>query len=183
MSRLGKQPVQVPSGVSVAISGRKITISKGEKSLEMEHRPEVNVHWNQDEKSLTVSVPEGRENDRQTRAYWGMTRSILANMVEGVNKGYQRQLEVVGVGYNATVVGNKLQLKVGFANTIDVAIPPGVDVSVERQTITVKGADKQKVGQFAAQVRSQRKPEPYNGKGIKYSDEVIHRKQGKAFGS
>lgn len=183
MSRLGKQPVQVPSGVSVSINGRKITISKGDKSLEMEHRPEVIVHWNQDEKSLSVAVPEGREGDRQSRAYWGMTRSLLANMVEGVAKGYQKQLEVVGVGYNATVAGDKLQLKVGFANTVSVQIPAGVDVSVERQMITVKGADKQKVGQFAARVRSQRKPEPYNGKGIKYSDEVIRRKQGKAFGS
>lgn len=183
MSRLGKQPVQVPAGVNVALSGRRITISKGEKSLEMEHRPEVNVAWSPQDKAITVSVPEGRENDRQTRAYWGMTRSILANMVEGVDKGYQKQLEVVGVGYNATVAGNKLQLKVGYANTVAVAIPPGVDVSVERQLITVKGADKQKVGQFAAQVRSQRKPEPYNGKGIKYSNEVIRRKQGKAFGS
>ena len=183
MSRLGKQPVKVPSGVSVAINGRKITISKGEKSLEMEHRPEVLVNWNQDEKSIVVSVPDGRERERQCRAYWGMTRSILANMVEGVSKGYQTQLEVVGVGYNAAVAGNKLNLKVGFANTISVSIPSGVDVSVERQMITIKGADKQKVGQFAAHVRSQRKPEPYNGKGIKYSYEIIRRKQGKAFGS
>jgi len=183
MSRLGKQPVPVPAGVTVSISGRTITVSKGDKKLEMEHRPEVAVAWSEDEKSIVVSVVEAFQGVRQTRAYWGMTRALIANMVKGVTEGYRRQLEVVGVGYNATVAGASLQLKVGFANTVAVPIPPGVDVVVERQIVTVTGIDKQAVNEFAARVRAKRPPEPYNGKGIKYLNEAIRRKQGKAFGS
>ena len=138
---------------------------------------------NQDEKSVVVALAEGFEGQRQANAYWGMTRSLLSNMVHGVDKGYERKLEVVGVGYTATLAGAKLQLKVGFANTIDVPVPQGLDVSVERQFVTIKGADKQSVNQFAALVRSKRPPEPYNGKGIRYSDEIVKKKQGKAFGS
>jgi large subunit ribosomal protein L6 len=183
MSRLGKQPVTVPSGVTVSISGRTVTVSKGEKRLQMEHRPEVAVAWNEDEKSIVVSIVDAFQGNRQARAYWGMTRALLANMVKGVVDGYQRQLEVVGVGYNATVAGPNLQLKIGFANTVAVPIPQGVDVVVERQIVTIKGIDKQAVNEFAARVRAKRPPEPYNGKGIKYLNETIRRKQGKAFGS
>lgn len=183
MSRLGKKPIDVPAGVNVAFSGRNVAISKGDKSLEIRLRPEVEVHHDEDAKSLTVGPAKGLEKDRHARAYWGLTRSLLANMIVGVTEGYRKQLEVVGVGYNANVAGTKLDLKLGFANTISVAIPPGVDVAVERQIITVTGPDKQKVGQFAAVVRSQRKPEPYNGKGVRYLGENIRRKQGKAFGA
>jgi len=183
MSRLGKKPVEIPSGVSVSIDGREVTVAKGDASLSFEHRPEVSVAWNEDEKSVVVSVDEALMGNRQARAYWGTTRSLIANMVEGVTKGYQRELEVVGVGYTAELRGNTLALKVGYANTIEVDVPTGVDVSVEKQMIRVKGIDKQAVGQFAAVVRSVRKPEPYNGKGIKYAGEVVRRKQGKAFGS
>ncbi len=183
MSRLGKMPISVPSGVTVSISGRRVSVQGKLGTLEMEHRPEVSVHWAEDEKSLSVSVVERWAGNRQARAYWGMTRALLNNMVRGVTEGYEKKLEVVGVGYTAQLAGNKLTLKVGYANAIDVPVPPGLDVSVEKQTITVKGTDKQAVGQFAAAVRAKRKPEPYNGKGIKYADEVVRRKQGKAFGS
>jgi large subunit ribosomal protein L6 len=183
MSRLGKLPVTVPGGVNVAIKDRTITISKGEKSLEMTHRPEVKVTWDEDEKSVAVSIDEKDADNRQVRAYWGMTRALIQNMVVGVTEGYQKQLEVMGVGYTAALNGNKLDLKVGFANTITKEVPPGLDVSVEKQWITIKGADKQLVGQFAAAVRGVRKPEPYNSKGIRYSDETVVRKQGKAFGA
>lgn len=183
MSRLGKLPVTIPSGVNVAIKDRTVTISKGDKSLEMNHRPEVSVTWDEDEKSVTVSIDEKDADKRQIRAYWGMTRALIQNMVVGVTEGYQKQLEVMGVGYTAALSGNKLNLKVGFANTITKEVPPGLDVSVEKQWITIKGADKQMVGQFAAAVRAVRIPEPYNSKGIRYSDETVVRKQGKAFGA
>ncbi len=183
MSRLGKKPISVPSGVEIAVSGRNITISKGDKRLDYELRPEVTVNWEKDDKTLSVTIDEADMNNRQTRAYWGLTRALLQNMVVGVTEGYSRSLEVVGVGYSAVVAGQTLDLKVGFANVIKVPIPQGLDVTVDRQFVHVKGADKQKVGQFAAEVRSKRKPEPYNGKGIKYTDEVVRRKQGKAFGA
>ncbi len=182
MSRLGKKPISLGKATA-KIDGRKVTISSGNATLEYEHRPEVAVTLDEDAKELVVSVDEARQHQKEVRAYWGMTRALLANMVVGVTEGYTRQLEVVGVGYTATHAGNSLDLKVGFANTIKVPIPTGLDVTVERQLITIKGADKQAVGEFAAKVRAKRKPEPYNGKGIKYSGEVVRRKQGKAFGS
>lgn len=183
MSRLGKQPVEIPAGVDVKVDGRVVTVSKGSATLSIEHRPEVVVRVEDDPKRIEVTPAEGLEDNRQARAYWGMTRSLVQNMVEGVTKGYRKQLEVVGVGYVAQLAGNKLDLKVGFANTISVPIPAGLDVKVERQIITVEGADKQAVGEFAATVRAKRKPEPYNGKGIRYLGERVRQKQGKAFGS
>jgi len=183
MSRLGKKPVALGKA-SASVNGRTVAISAGSNTLEFEHRPEVSVSVSEDGKSLEVSLADGvNEAVKTNRAYWGTTRAVLANMVEGVTNGYEKKLEVVGVGYTAQMAGNKLDLKVGFANTISVPIPQGLDVSVERQYITVKGTDKQAVGQFAAVVRGKRPPEPYNGKGIKYSDEVVRRKEGKAFGS
>lgn len=183
MSRLGKMPVTIPSGVDVSINDRTVTVRKGDASLEFTHRPEVRVTWDEDEKSVVVSIDEKDAEDRKVRAFWGMTRAMIQNMVVGVTEGYQKQLEVMGVGYTATISGNKLDLKVGYANTITREIPPDLDVSVEKQWITIKGADKQRVGQFAASVRSVRIPEPYNSKGIRYSDETVVRKQGKAFGA
>lgn len=181
MSRLGKMPVPLGKA-SANINGRKISISAGNSTLEYEHRPEVTVTLDEDTKSLVVSVDEDRAQEKQVRAFWGMTRALLANMVVGVTQGYEKKLEVIGVGYTAALAGSNLNLKVGFANTITVPVPMGVEVKVEKQLITINGPDKQKVGQFAAEVRSKRPPEPYNGKGIKYSDEVVRRKQGKAFG-
>lgn len=182
MSRLGKQPVQLGKA-SAEIKGRTVRISSGNTTLEFEHRPEVKVVHNADDKTLVVSIEETDRTSKQVLALWGTTRAQLQNMVKGVTEGFEKKLEVVGVGYNATMVGQNLNLKVGYANTIPVPIPQGVDVAVEKQLITIKGPDKQKVGQFAAVVRATRKPEPYNGKGIKYIDEVVVRKQGKAFGS
>ena len=183
MSRLGKQPITIPSGVEVSIDGRNVIVRKGDKTLEYTHRPDVVVTYDDGEKCVNVTIDEKDANNRSVRAYWGMTRALIQNMVVGVTEGYQKQLEVMGVGYTATMAGNRVDLKVGFANTISKTIPAGLDVSIEKQWITIKGADKQQVGQFAATLRSVRKPEPYNSKGIRYSDEVVVRKQGKAFGS
>lgn len=183
MSRIGKKPIPVPSKAKVTITNGVVSVEAGGKKLDLTVRPEVNVTWDESEKNLVVSIKEGLEEDRFARAMWGTTRSLLQNMIDGVVKGFEKKLEVVGVGWSATVAGPNLELKVGFANPVVVPIPQGVDVKVEKSVITINGVDKQSVGEFAATVRSKRKPEPYNGKGVKYVNEVIRRKSGKAFGS
>ncbi len=183
MSRIGKKPVEVPKGVKVSISGQTISVEGPKGTLSYEHRPEVAVAWNEDEKAVTVTIDESMMKSRTVRAYWGTTRALIANMIEGVTKGYEKKMEVVGVGWTAAVSGQNLDLKVGYANTIRMSIPQGLSVNVEKQLVTITGADKQAVGAFAADMRAKRKPEPYNGKGIKYADEVIKKKQGKQFGA
>jgi len=184
MSRLGKKPVQIPAGVKVNIAGQTISVEGPKGSLSFDFRPEVQVTHDEGGKVVTVTVDQALiASDRANRAYWGTTRSLIDNMVVGVTKGYEIKLNIVGVGWTGTVNGNKLALKVGYANVIEMPIPEGVTVTAEKQLVTVTGADKQAVGHFAASVRAKRKPEPYNGKGIKYLDEVITRKQGKAFGN
>ncbi|MEO1007138.1 MAG: 50S ribosomal protein L6 [Planctomycetota bacterium] len=179
MSRIGKQPVAVPGGVKVAVSGQTITLEGAKGTLTHEAHPLVSVAWDEGAKTLSFSVPEGMEGQREAKSLWGTTRSIVSNHIVGVTKGYQKILDVQGVGYTAAVEGNRLKLVVGFANPVFKTIPQGVEVNVEKQAITVTGYDKQAVGQFAAEVRAVRKPEPYNGKGIKYRDEQIIRKEGK----
>ncbi|MEZ6244132.1 MAG: 50S ribosomal protein L6 [Phycisphaerales bacterium] len=183
MSRIGKKPVEVPKGVKVSINGRKVTVEGPKGTLSFEHHPEVSVAWNEDEKAVVVSIDESKMGARQARAQWGTARALIANMVKGVTDGYEQKMEVVGVGWTAAVSGKNLDLKIGYANTVRMAIPQGVNVSVEKQLVTITGADKQAVGSFAADMRAKRKPEPYNGKGIKYADEVIKKKQGKQFGA
>ena len=184
MSRLGKKPITVPSGVKVNVAADKVSVEGPKGTLSIDRRPEVEVNLDDDGKTITVNVDEKLvAKDRAFKAYWGTTRALINNMIEGVTKGYEKKLEVVGVGWTCNVQGNKLALKVGYANIIEVPIPQGLNVSTEKQMITVNGPDKQAVGHFAATVRAKRKPEPYNGKGIKYREEVIQRKQGKAFGS
>jgi large subunit ribosomal protein L6 len=185
MSRIGKKSITVPSGVKVALDPKRHTIAvEGPKGkLSYAYRPEVSVTWNEGEKSINCSIPEDRMGERQFRAYWGTVRARIQNMITGASQGYTRKLEVVGVGWNAKLQGKNLQLNVGYCLPVDMKIPEGLQVGVEQQIITVTGADKQAVGQFAAEVRSKRPPEPYNGKGIKYTDEIIIRKQGKVFGA
>lgn len=183
MSRIGKKPIAVPANAKVSITDGVVTVQSGGNTLTLAIRPEVVVRWDESEKRLIVSIADGHEGTRLARAMWGTTRALLQNMLDGVTKGYEKKLEVVGVGWSSAVVGSNLELKVGFATPVVVPIPSGVNVKVERNTITIKGVDKQVVGEFAATVRSKRKPEPYNGKGVKYIDEVIRRKSGKAFGS
>ncbi|RMH30147.1 MAG: 50S ribosomal protein L6 [Planctomycetota bacterium] len=183
MSRIGKQPVEVPSKVKVTIGDGAVTAESGGKTLSVAVRPEIAVRWDESEKRLLVAPAAGLENDRQARALWGTTRALIQNMITGLTAGYQKKLEVNGVGWTAAVAGPELELKVGYANAIRVPIPPGLSVAVERNIITVTGADKQAVGEFAATVRAKRKPEPYKGKGVKYLDEVIRRKSGKKFGA
>lgn len=182
MSRIGKKPIPVPDKAKVSVSGAVVTVEGSGKKLTHTAPAGVNVAFDAGEKVVRVTIEAKDAENRQTRANWGSTRAIINNMVTGVTKGFEKTLEVNGVGWGATA-GKTLDLKLGFANIIKVPIPLGVEVVVEKNFIKIKGADKQAVGQLASVVRSKRKPEPYNGKGIKYQEEVIKRKQGKAFGA
>ena len=176
MSRIGSKSIEVPKGVTVTVNGRTVTIKGAKHSLSYEHRPEVQVA-SADNKITVTRTGDNKES----RAYHGLTRALLNNMVEGVSKGFRKELEIVGVGWTARVAGKKIALNVGYADVREVEIPAGVTVEVAQTRITVSGPDKQAVGQLAAAIRAERKPEPYNGKGIKYVDEVLIRKEGKAF--
>jgi large subunit ribosomal protein L6 len=185
MSRIGKKPVEVPGGVKVALDPKKRTIGiegpKGRSSYQW--HPDVAVGWHESEKRIVCTIHEAAGEEGAVQALWGTTRARIQSMIDGVTKGYERKLEIVGVGWTARVQGRKIVLNVGYANPVELAIPEGVNVAVEGSIITVTGHDKKAVGQLAADIRAKRKPEPYNGKGIKYTDEVIQRKQGKAFGA
>lgn len=181
MSRVGIKPIEIPSGVKITINGQSVSVEGPKGTLSRDFSPLINVGWSEDEKSVVCSIKG--EASREARALWGTTRALIQNMVTGVKDGYEKSLEIVGVGWGAQVTGQALKLSVGYANAVMVDIPQGVDVSVEKQLVKITGADKHAVGQLAAMARAVRKPEPYNGKGIKYADEVIKRKQGKQFGS
>ncbi len=178
MSRIGKKPVPVPAGVKIEIGDRLVRVEGPLGTLEWQYRPEVSVAYDQQAKTLTVSRCD---DERQSRALHGLTRALLLNMIVGVTQGYEKRLEIQGVGYLAAVQGKVLQLRVGLANELQVPIPEGVTVTVpDQQHMVIRGIDKQKVGHFAASVRALRKPEPYKGKGIRYFGENVRRKQGKA---
>ena len=177
MSRIGKKPISIPDGVKVSVSQREIAVEGKLGKLVWTHRPELQVDVDKDSNSVRVT----RSDDtREKRALHGLTRELIQNMVMGVSEGYEKRLEIHGVGYLGAIQDNVLQLRVGFANEIHKKIPPGVDVTCPDQThVVIKGTDKQKVGQFAAEVRAVRKPEPYKGKGIRYEGEQVRRKAGK----
>lgn len=178
MSRLGKKPVAIPSGVKVDVTDGVINVEGKLGKLSYAHRPEIAIEIDEDAKQVSC-VRKG--DDRADRAFHGLTRALLANMVVGVTEGYEKKLEIQGVGYLGAIAGDVLQLRVGFANEIHKKIPAELNVTCPDQThILVKGLDKQKVGQFAAEVRAVRKPEPYKGKGIRYEGEQVRRKAGKA---
>lgn len=182
MSRIGKKPIEIIKGAEVSVSGSSVTVKGSKGSLTIEHRPEVSVKV--DEGQVIV---ERADDSRSAKAFHGLTRSLIANMIEGVVNGYKKELEVHGVGYTAKVQGKQINLKLGFADTRVVMIPDGITVTAQPQgsitAVTIEGFDKQLVGQVAGAIRQHRKPEPYNGKGVHYKGEKIIRKQGKAFGS
>ena len=179
MSRIGRKPIPVPPGVKVAIEGQTVRAEgpKGKLSQTVPDSLAVTVAEN----VLTVS----RTSDHRTvRALHGLMRSLIANMVHGVKEGFERKLEIVGIGYRAQVQGKNLQLALGYSHPVIFPLPDGVQAEVERQvSITLKGSDKALVGQTAAEIRALRKPDPYKGKGIKYADEHIRRKVGKKAGA
>ncbi|MEG1500368.1 MAG: 50S ribosomal protein L6 [Clostridiales bacterium] len=176
MSRIGKMPIQVPSGVTVSINGTAVEVKGPKGTLAREFSPEMEIKLEED----LLSVYRPSDNPKH-RALHGLTRALLANMVTGVTNGFEKSLELIGVGYRASKNGEKLNLAVGYSHPVE--MDPGIDLQVEVPTpnkIIVKGIDKEKVGALAANIRKVRPPEPYKGKGIKYSDEVIRRKAGKA---
>lgn len=176
MSRIGQKPVDVPKGVKVNVADCNISVEGPLGKLEWEHRSEVSVVCEDEKVTVTRT-----DDERFSRSLHGLTRALIQNMVVGVTQGYEKRLEIVGVGYIAAVNGNVLQLRVGFANELQKPIPDGLDVACpDQQHIVIKGTNKQMVGQFAAEVRSLRKPEPYKGKGIRYFGERVRQKVGKA---
>jgi len=176
MSRIGRLPIVVPAGVTVEIAVNNLVTVKGPKgTLVKQLAPEMELK--QEDGQITVTRP----NDlKKMKSLHGLTRTLLNNMIIGTNEGYQKVLEINGVGYRAAKSGNKLTLSLGYSHPVEMEDPEGVETTLEGQNkITVKGIDKEKVGQFAAEIRDKRRPEPYKGKGIKYADEVIRRKVGK----
>ncbi len=181
MSRIGKKPISVPDGVQVAVSGSDVAVKGPQGELKLVPHASMKIELEDDGKVVRVVRPD---DSRENRALHGLTRSLSQNLVDGVVKPFERRLTVVGVGYNASLSGGKLSLQVGFANTVVLEIPPLVKVDVPSPTsVIVRSCDKQAAGQFAAEVRSVRPPEPYKGKGIRYENEQVRRKAGKAFGS
>jgi large subunit ribosomal protein L6 len=176
MSRIGRQPIAIPPGVNVAVTDHTVTISGPKGTLSQQVHPAINVRV-EDGKILV----ERQSDLRQHRALHGLSRTLIANMVEGVTKGFSKSLDLVGVGYRAQKVGNRLVLQVGFSHPVEITPPPGIDVAVEgTNRIIISGIDKQLVGQFAAEVRAIRPPDPYKGKGIRYTGEEVRLKAGKA---
>ena len=177
MSRIGKAPISLPSGVKVSVANRLVKVEGPKGKLEFSHHEGVSVA--SDGKGITVTRPN---DDRLSRALHGTTRALIANMVKGVTTGFEKKLKVEGVGYQASLKGKAVELSVGFANRPLHTPPEGVSVAVpDPTTIIVTGIDKQKVGQFAAEIRASKKPEPYKGKGVRYENEVVRRKEGKSF--
>lgn len=183
MSRIGRKPISVPGNVKVSIKDNAVTVTGPKTALTIKVDPDVKVAWAESEKSISLSIDPSKYEDRFVRARWGTSRALIQNAIKGVTDGYEKTMEVVGVGWTAALQGKKLKLVVGFANPIMMDIPTGLEVSVDKQFVKIKGADRQQVGQFAAEMRALRKPEPYNGKGIKYQTETIKKKQGKQFGA
>lgn len=175
MSRIAKMPVELPSGVEVNINGQAVTIKGSKGSLE--HTINASVKIEQDGNALGFAPKDG---SKMAMALAGTTRALINNMVTGVTRGFEKKLELVGVGYRAQAQGQKLNLTLGFSHPVDYMAPEGISVETPSQTeILIKGMDKQKVGQVAAEIRAFRPPEPYKGKGVKYADEVIVRKEAK----
>ena len=176
MSRIGKMPIIIPAGVDVTVDGNLVTVKGPKGTLSRNIHPNIKVE--KDGSTITVTRPD---DSKENRSLHGLSRTIIANMVNGVNEPFKKELEVNGVGYRAEMKGKDLVLKVGYSHDVIMTPPEGVSIEVPNPNkIVISGADKQKVGQFAANVREKRPPEPYKGKGIKYADEHIRRKEGKA---
>ena len=175
MSRIGKKPVELPAGVSASVSGQTVEVKgpKGTRTFKATDDVTITVEDNQ-----VVVTPRGKS--KRARQQWGMSRSMVANCVQGVSEGFKKELEIVGVGYRAQLQGNTLKLNLGLSHDVNFEVPSDVSVASPKQTeIVVEGIDAQRVGQVAANIREWRKPEPYKGKGIKYKNEYIFRKEGK----
>jgi len=176
MSRIGKMPIELPQGTGAEFKDGKITVKgpKGQLSCAVPEPVKVNIT----DKEITVDIPD--KDDKKEKALWGLVRSLINNLVAGVNNPFEKKLEINGVGYRASVGSGKLTLNVGFSHPVEFALPEGISAQVEKNVITISGIDKQLVGETAASIRRIKKPEPYKGKGIKYADEIVRRKAGKS---
>ena len=181
MSRIGKKPVAIPAGVKAAVKGQNVAVEGPKGKLAIDAHPLCKVAY--DEKAKTITV-ERSGDERLARSVHGLTRSLINNMVQGVVAGFEKKLKVEGIGYQARMDKGAVVLAVGFSHPIHLPVPKGLTVEIpDPATIVVKGADKQAVGQFAAEIRLARPPEPYKGKGVRYENEVVRRKEGKSFAS
>lgn len=174
MSRIGKRPISIPNGVDVSLKGSVLVFKKGNATKELDTKGNVKVEIK--DGNITFS---SLGEDRQSRAYWGTYRALANNVIIGITDGFQKQLEINGVGYKAAVKGKIIELNLGFSHVINYQLPDGIEASLDKNVLTIKGSDKQVVGQVAAKIREFRPPEPYKGKGIKYLEERIIRKAGK----
>ncbi len=174
MSRIGKKPIDIPAGIDVKVEGTEVVVSKGKdtKRLDTHGRVDIEIADNK-------IIFHRKGEDKASSAFWGTYRALTQNIITGLMQGFEKKLEINGVGYRAAVKGKVLELQLGFSHPVNYEIPDGINIAVEKNIISVKGQDKQKVGQVAAEIRAYRPPEPYKGKGVKYVDEVILRKAGK----
>lgn len=174
MSRIGKRPIEIPEGVEVKIDSQKVSVKGPKGELFREVRPEIKIEVKEGKIALSPKM-----DTKKTKAFWGLEAALLNNMIKGVTGGYEKKLEIQGLGYKASLEGNELSLRVGFTHPVEIKKPEGIDISVEGNIITVSGIDKEKVGQVAAKIRKAKPPEPYKGKGIRYVGEEVRRKVGK----
>ncbi len=178
MSKIGRKPISIPEGVEVKIDGLVVTAKGPKGELKDTMHKGVNIEIKDSVVEVKVEKPT-----KETRSLWGLDRSLISNLIEGVSKGFERKLEINGVGYRAAVQGKKINLDLGFSHPIEMDIPEGIEADVKKNLLTLTGIDKQLLGQFASDIRKLRKPEPYKGKGIKYIEEHVRRKEGKKAGA
>lgn len=174
MSRVGRKPIKIPESAEVKVSGKKISVKGPKGTLNFDFHSDIKVDVSEEE--IRVSVDK---NTKQAYSLWGLTRMLIANMIEGVTKGFEKQLELQGVGFRMAIQGRKLQMALGFSHPVEMEIPEGLEAKVEKNVLTIWGTDKQKVGQFAASVRALKRVEPYKGKGFRYRGEIVRKKVGK----
>ena len=187
MSRIGKKPIEIPEGIEVKIEGQKVIVKGPKGELSKEIRPEIDIEvkaqeiyiFPKKESEKTISKKESGRQAKNINAFWGLTRAFLANMIQGVKDGYEKKLQIEGLGYKASLEGNDLVLNIGFSHLVKIKALDGIELSVEKNIITVSGIDKEIVGMVAAKIRKVRPPEPYKGKGIRYVGEVVRKKVGK----
>jgi len=174
MSRIGRKSIEIPEDVEVKISGKKVSVKGPKGTLDFDFHNDIET--NVAEKKIKVST---NKNTKQASSLWGLTRMLIANMIEGVTKGFEKQLELQGVGYRMAVQGKKLNLTLGFSHPVEVETPENLEAKIDKNVLTISGIDKQKVGQFAASIRALKKAEPYKGKGFRYVGEIVRKKAGK----
>ena len=181
MSRVGKKPILIPGNVEVKIEGQKVMIKGPKGELQREIRPEIKVEMRGNEIFVSPQIPPTKKmvGGKRTKAFWGLTRALIANMIKGVTEGFEKKLQIEGLGFRASIEDENLLLHIGFTHPVKIKTPLGIKFSIEKNIITVSGIDKELVGQIAAKIRKIKPPEPYKGKGIRYFGEVIRRKVGK----